>query len=271
MRKLRLTKKTKWIAWTGGLDSTYLILKNLREGHNVIASSVLFLNNESQTLSEYIAREKLTLMFEKIAFENKCTFEYSHLDSSKWLAGNSSYILGQLPMLTTLFRYSCPYYKDVDFAEFAYVKGDCIFEPDYNFEKLFTDNFNNFEKYNNNTKKKVKLVFPLRDTTKEEIIANMPQEMLDVISFCESPPIKSYSKEYNEVFSIISSNKHVELDRVEALFYKRDNCSCLSCERMKNIYTPKIDNELKNLASQLEDMFGNDYQEDVFLSVDYKI
>ena len=48
------------VLWSGGLDSTYLILKRLREGYNINAYYVEILNNEKKTIAEKKAIQQIT-------------------------------------------------------------------------------------------------------------------------------------------------------------------------------------------------------------------
>ena len=67
--------KNVFILWSGGLDSTYLIYKNLNEGNKVISGYVSLLNNGKKVDMERQAIEKLKEEFNK-EFYN---FEYKHI------------------------------------------------------------------------------------------------------------------------------------------------------------------------------------------------
>lgn len=218
-------KKNVFIPWTGGLDSTYLIYKNLSEGNTVYSSSILFANNVNQTIYEMKARYHLLPILEKIAEENNCNFYYESSYNIKFFAGGSGYVLGQLPVLINSFRYLCPY-GWVDEVQFAYVKGDDFFDSDFNMEKLFRDNFTNLEIYNVESKN-VKLSFPLKYVSKSEILEIIDKRLLDLVHWCETPEIDVELKDLLTL--ILTDNVSDEfLNDLPKLNY----CECHSCERM---------------------------------------
>ncbi len=69
---------TYFVLWSGGLDSTFLILKLLYDGHNVIAGRVNLMNNKEKEIYELKAIENLVPIFNLIIsnLNWKVTFEY---------------------------------------------------------------------------------------------------------------------------------------------------------------------------------------------------
>ena len=218
--------KSIFIPWSGGLDSTYLIYKNLIEGNNVHTSSFVFLNNIGQSLIEYKAKKMLIPILEEIAAENNVNFKYNDENNFYVKLGNSSNILGQLPLISIGFRYLN--YSSVDEVQFGYVQGDCLFDENHEFEKLLIQNFNNNELYNFGGNP-INLSLPLKETNKTEIIKNLPSELLELVSWCEEPRIND-KQNYDDLIKAILFNS-ISDDILKSVTVD-ENCSCTSCGRM---------------------------------------
>lgn len=54
-----------FVSWSGGFDSTYLILYYLEKGYNVVAQYTEILNNENKTKAELNAIDKLIILIRK--------------------------------------------------------------------------------------------------------------------------------------------------------------------------------------------------------------
>jgi 7-cyano-7-deazaguanine synthase in queuosine biosynthesis len=168
------------IPWSGGLDSTYLVWKRLQERHVVQPYYVEILNNEQKTVRELNAikglRETLKGSLGILLDLQVVKFKSSWTDLES----------PQLPIIHLGAMYVKNY--ESDRMEVAYVKGDnCLDHLESGREIIramckmssMDTKRNTFEVH-----------YPLTDTSKEDIIAELPFNLYKLVTFCEM----NYSK-----------------------------------------------------------------------------
>lgn len=229
--------KTIFIPWTGGLDSTYLIYKNLKEGNNVVSGSIVMLNNIAQSISEYLSRAKNLELLSKIANENNVKFDYRPYNYIVFDVPSSEYSLGQLPIISIAYRYWQKFFHDIDSYQLGYIKGDCFFNDGY--EKAFSDTFNTMENHNFEGRKQI-VELPLRNIEKSFIYNELPNEIKNNISYCEQPFYLN-DEEREKYITKFIMRKEMDVSEIEDLIKIRTvnslPCNCVSCERMNKIIT----------------------------------
>lgn len=160
------------ILWTGGLDSTYLIIKNLLLGNSVHLYYVDILNNEDDMKAETIARDKLLKDIKKVCknidIGGQVSSDIKKLISIELLEGQD-YPFPQVPLffpaiLSLIFSF--------DEIQLGYVYND------YGYVKEFTEGLQTIYKdyikldlsEGASNFKVAKLRFPLIEVTKQEEI-----------------------------------------------------------------------------------------------------
>lgn len=192
--------KTVLIPWSGGVDSTYLIYKNLEEGNKVKTFSVLLNNNIDQRDREKNARKVLSEYFvEKYPDRFIPSIEGELLVSS-----GINMVLCQPPIWILFSHYTADLY-DVDEIQIAYVMNDDAISYLDDVKNLY----NAYSPFRSNFR--AKLEFPLIKMKKYQIMDALPEHLMKNISYCEG------------FYQILGSDKVVN-----------KNCPCVSCERHKN-------------------------------------
>lgn len=187
------------ILWTGGLDSTYLIIKNLFLGNKVYLGYVNISNNENCMIAEHNARvtilKYIDKLMSKINFKGKLVTQVKQLCSISIDDGTdfpyAQVPLFFIPLTNCIFTY--------DEIQMGYVNGD------YHNSDLFISKFSNI--YNSyidlittditgdcaDIKQIAKLTFPLSNTTKQEEILlfksidnKYKTKILDNLVHCEN-------------------------------------------------------------------------------------
>ncbi len=178
------------IPWSGGLDSTYLVWKNLSEGNEVYTFSVQLENNVGQRDSEIAARKLMREYFtEKFPI---CNLYEDHDLSKIGVRGGYNMLLNQPPIWILFSMYShdlC----NVEEIQIGYVMNDDAISYLDEIRNLYSS-YSSFLNC-----KPPKLQFPLIKKKKYDLINEMPEELVKMVSYCE---------------------------------YGSDpNCNCLCCER----------------------------------------
>lgn len=160
------------VSWSGGVDSTYLIQKLLKEGYEVLGVYTKILNNEEKTKRELQAIENLYEKYFK--FYN---FKYEIASSIEINYFNSSLTLSQvLPFLTSLIYSS----KNCDRVTIGYIMNDDAIS----YLSEIKDIWNTFQGIN--FEKLPILEFPLIKTNKESIINDLEEILLKNVTWCEN-------------------------------------------------------------------------------------
>lgn len=180
-----------FVNWSGGLDSTYLVQKLLQEGNEVIASYVYIENNSNKTKRELNAIEKMLPIFN--AHKNfsytgswfKTRFNFEFVDAqlvTQKLSPPISKYEGGLDLKLPLFFIMNYFYSnvDVDYYALGYVMNDCAIS----YLDEIRDIFNSIKKISSY---RAEIVFPIIKYNKEYIINSIHKDLIDHVTFCESP------------------------------------------------------------------------------------
>jgi 7-cyano-7-deazaguanine synthase in queuosine biosynthesis len=202
-----MKQKTILVPFSGGLDSTYLVWKLLKEGHKVYTVYFKLLNNDSKIKMEQFSRDLLIKKFDKefpSLHHDTCVDFECRIHNHK-----VGYTMAQVPIWILGSFFSCS--NTIDEISIAYVMNDDAISYLSEIRKLY-----NSYKFLAHHKLPV-LNFPLSKIKKQEILHNLPQEYKDLTVSCEAPYFLKWK------------NKKV----VEYSFCG----SCVPCERAKKTYS----------------------------------
>lgn len=167
------------VFWTGGLDSTYLILKHIFMGHSIDVGYVYLENNEVGMSTESEARRKIMKDLKKI-MKNFPNAKIENVESLAHVEVEKNYGFSYL-MMPTIFQtsvYSLENYKEI---QIAYVHDDY---SGVSVVEHLTRAFNEFKAITKEAddlyeckNEYAELTFPLMGTTKQEEILTI--EALD--------------------------------------------------------------------------------------------
>jgi hypothetical protein len=160
-----------FVAWSGGLDSTYFIWKALNAGFIIKASYFEIMNNYTKTKRELKAIERILPLFQ--IFPN---FEYLGKGISVDIKStrNGLYLCQILVWLTgIIFNYST-----ATKIAICYVMNDDAVS-------YVNDIYNLYDAYIPFMHNYPKLTFPLLKTKKSEELAELPFDIISEITFCE--------------------------------------------------------------------------------------
>jgi hypothetical protein len=164
--------KNIFVLWSGGLDSTYLVYKNLLEGNTVKAGYVEIKNNIEKTIKERTSLVKLYEIFndnfgDRFSYAEQSTFEVK--------ASIDSVSLKQVPVWICSILYMD---LNIDEVQIGYVSNDDAISFLEEIKRIYRS-------YEPIVERLPKLVFPLTKTKKEEIVPKLPMKYLKEVSFCE--------------------------------------------------------------------------------------
>jgi 7-cyano-7-deazaguanine synthase in queuosine biosynthesis len=173
------------VLFSGGLDSTYLIWKNLKEGNIVTPIYVEITNNEIKTILEKNRILKLHELFKEEFDVDRCSYD-SHLKDIQYSlnvgvkANENSLHFKQIPIwiLSVVFLQSL----DVDEIQIGYVMNDdaiSYLDDIQNIYKSYTPILDNVKP----------LVFPIIKMKKWQMAEELPKKYLDLIFSCENAKI----------------------------------------------------------------------------------
>lgn len=167
------------ILFSSGLDSTYLMWKALKDGHDVYPIYIRIENNGNKVLIE---KQQCELIIKKLnkEFDKKITLNHSisidvHNSKNLWFA--------QPFLWSSLLNIGLD--TEVDEIQIGYVYGDSVIayisdiKKVHNASKPFMHNHS-------------KLTFPITKIMKEEIARELPEQYLKLVVSCENPQLKPY-------------------------------------------------------------------------------
>lgn len=166
------------ILFSGGLDSTYLIWKNLKKGNEVVPIYIEIKNNYEKTQLEKNRIQLLHELFRK-EFREKI-HEIVHTLSID-ITPSDNLKFKQIPIWILGLLYSQNH--GVSELQIGYVGGDDAIGYLDDMKTVY----NSFNLFNNDKLKKIK--FPLIKESKYEMISKLPQEYVDLTVSCENPKI----------------------------------------------------------------------------------
>ena len=179
------------VLFSGGLDSTYLVYKNLKEGNIVYPIYIEIENNRDKTILE---KNRIELMYKEFANDFPDYMRYiNYVMKTNVNAREDSIYLKQVPVwiMGLLFSQGI----DVDEIQIGYVCGD----DSTSYVQDMKDIYYSYEKI---SRKLIHIDFPLLKTKKWEIIRELHEKYHKYIFSCESPYIDDGSEkdefiEYN--------------------------------------------------------------------------
>jgi len=210
--------KNVLVPYSGGLDSTYLIWKNLKEGNKVTVIYLEIENNYTKVELEKIHRTEIIKRFRN-------EFSYSQLEEKSYNYKirvdyhSVGYSLIQVPIwILGMFLTLEPCYDEV---QMGYVMNDdAISYLDeirnlYEAHKIFVTDINQLEKF-------PKLTFPIIKMKKEEMIHALPKQYLELVYSCENPRIKSDNSsaivEYSYCGNCVPCERYKRIGYAEEVF-----------------------------------------------------
>jgi hypothetical protein len=166
------------VLFSGGLDSTYLVWKNLKDGNQVFPIYVEIENNDVKSILE---KNRIELLYDEFSKEFKEKIHFiSYATSVGVNANEDSLYFKQIPIwiLAMMFYQSI----DIDEIQIGYVSNDDAIP--------YLDDIQNIYKSYEVIHNKLRpLVFPLSKKKKYDMAHELPKEYLDLIISCENPKI----------------------------------------------------------------------------------
>lgn len=205
------TKKTKNVAilFSGGLDSTYLAYKNLKDGNRVTPYYIEILNNinkskiEKQQMAKIAGalRQEFGDLMEYPRYASKNELWLNHWDSSLKFKQTPIWILSTL-------------YMDQHFDEIqiGYVAND----DSIPYITQIKETYKSLGWLLNEGKHRPALTFPLFQTPKYEMIDALPHNLKSLIFSCEDPMI-------NDDHEVMNEDTHTFYRGNLMEFFQKDN------------------------------------------------
>ena len=171
------------ILFSGGLDSTYLVWKNLKDGNSVIPIYVEIRNNKVKSILE---KNRIELLWKEFNKEFNVNGRYDKLDHNQYsvaldvFANEDSLYFKQIPiwMFTVVFLQSL----NVDEIQIGYVMNDDAIS--------YLDDIQNiYKSYQAISEPMKPLIFPLAKEKKWRMAKELPKKYLDLIFSCENATI----------------------------------------------------------------------------------
>lgn len=193
------------VLFSGGLDSTFLLWKNVKEQNNVYPVYIEITGNVGKTSREKEATSRIIGKLREDDYShhlNDIKFPYK-FDNSENFIGDCLYFK-QLPIWILGILMSLELH--IDEVHIGYVMNDDATAYIKEIKKLFKA----YKPFISN--QKVKLKFPLRKHNKEQIWNSLPERYKQETVFCENP-LKSEDGSYTDCSGCDSCRtyKHKEL------------------------------------------------------------
>lgn len=209
-----MKKKEVIVFFTGGLDSTYLIYKNLEAGNTVKPVYVEILNNKNKTLVE---KQNIDILLKKFkedyGYDNIRHVDYITEIGVNW--GTSLHYTQPYLWLMNAIMIDTNGYDEI---QLAYVLNDDAVSFVDDIKKIYNNKlFDNFV----SSDRRNKLKFPLLKVSKNEIVKELPEKYLKYVNSCENPEIEKTRFRY-------------KYSGGEFLISYKPCKNCVPCERLKN-------------------------------------
>lgn len=222
-------RKTVGVLFSGGLDSTYLVWKNLKDGNNVQPIYYEIDNNENKSKLEKNRIELLRNEFNKEFGGRVRDVKYCLKVDLKDLS-SPNLCLKQVPVW--IFGLVFSQYFDLDEIQIGYVMNDDAISYIKEIKKIYKS-FNSIS-----FKNQIPLKFPLLKNKKHDLLNELPEKYKDLIVSCEQPHI-------NEDIESSGILKYKPCGRCDA-------CERIIFERCKDELSPDykeivIDNSLDKI------------------------
>jgi len=160
---------TVMVNFSGGIDSTLVALKALQTDHNIILHHVILKNKMNRWRPELKAVQRLLSLFEQ-----DYSFEYieTTLDTNNI---NMTYDSLYTTQMASAICFSRQHFKAIHEVWMGFNKDDNLAFFDY--QRVLEAPFNN----------PPKLIMPLKNKTKKEIIKELPDKYLQECFWCRTP------------------------------------------------------------------------------------
>lgn len=173
-----MNNKTILIPLSGGLDSTYTVYKALKAGYKVRTTYVEIMNNERKTENELSAINKINEYFTDNYYQLYDTsYENNRVDINNF---THSLELPQIPMF--LFNLAYVIDESIDEIHLGGVLNDDMISFENEIKKAFNGLKTLFT-----FDKNIKLLIPYKKVRKFQIISELPDELLKLVTTCENP------------------------------------------------------------------------------------
>lgn len=182
-------KKDVAVLFSSGLDSTYLVYKNLEEGNDVTPVYIEIKNNENKAKIEKQNVKMLYKLFRK---------KYHNINSPKFVVAidvnviDHSLIFSQVP----IWIFGMMYMPLTRFDEIhiGYVANDDAIS----YAKEIQTLFNAYKWLCHKPEKFPKLKFPLLKHKKYQMVDELPEEYKPFVTSCENPKLLHYYMKVDE-------------------------------------------------------------------------
>lgn len=164
------------VLFSGGLDSTYLVWKNLSEGNEVVPIYIEIQNNENKSNLE---KNRVECLHKEFRTEFKDNIKSVVWGMSAHVTPDTNIFLKQVPLWITGLLYNQNH--GVDELQIGYVMGDDAISYLEDIQSVYKV----FNKLNDCPLKK--LVFPLKKNNKYDMGHDLPQQYKNFIVSCEAP------------------------------------------------------------------------------------
>lgn len=192
-----MIRKKVFCLWSGGIDSTYMIYKYLKEDYYVSCGYVKITNNVNKTETELKAIDNMLPFFR--SFDN---FMYEDIILETTI--NKSFILdfSQIPIWILSILTTSGYDK----VGIAYVMNDDAISYLNELKNIY----NSYRELSSNSELP-ELEFPLSKIKKEYILISIPDELKKYTVFCENPILNKNNK-YEICYSCSACRRRFELE-----------------------------------------------------------
>lgn len=205
MEKKSKGKKKVVVFFSGGLDSTFLVWKNLTEGNIVYPVYVEIGNNKNKSILE---KNRTKLLWDLFKKEFKCDDYYQSAVNNIFTitvdANESSLYFKQMPIWILGAIYAQGF--DADEIQIGYVMNDDAIS-------YLKDIKNIYRSYQPICETLIPLKFPLSKKAKFQMMSELPKKYRDLIISCENPHI-------------------VDGDQKNDLIEYEPRCECVPCSHI---------------------------------------
>lgn len=224
-----MERKRIGVLFSGGLDSTYLIRKNLEDGNVVTPYYIEIENNSNKIKLEKDRIEKIINLFKKDYGDLIRDVQYSVNIYVKVF--ENTLIFKQIPIWILGLLYSNN--KFLDEFQIGYVMNDDAISYIKDIKKIYYS-------YNSILEKVIPLKFPLIKYKKEMLLNELPQKYFDLTVTCEEPYIDD---EYEN--GLLKYRPCGKCEACNRILYER-NDKFLS-DKYKDIKTKELLSEVRRL------------------------
>lgn len=223
-------KKTLRIAqfFTGGLDSTYLLYKNLKAGHSVTPHYVEVVNNVNKSKIEKQQLVKIHAVLHK-EFPGQLNDPKMISKVDIWKGWDNGLKFSQVPIWLFATNYvDQDYYDEI---QMGYVSNDDAVPFIEDMKNLYKAmDWLMYEHYN-----RPALTFPLLKDNKFEMLRVLPYNLKELIYSCENPNVSDEFQSHTEESLAWYGNRYgLFLDHKDK-FYIFEPCGvCDSCKKIMN-------------------------------------